>query len=106
MFASIVPAALNAEEEVSNAEEEEIGRRGEESLVGRDVLGTPIASSASPRLSNLRANTSLTGISPNPCNPWNPWLNTLGPRRPPVSLSSARSRPARSSRNVLLLRAN
>ena len=81
-----VPAAPNAEEEVSNAEEEEIGRRGDllghglarisrigkdevSTVVGRDVLGAPIASSASPRLSNLRANTSLTGISPNPCNP-------------------------------------
>ena len=97
-FASIVPAALNAEGEVSNAEEEEIGRRGEESLVGRDVLGTPndngsvIDATLPPRIPpRLRAsqNSALKDAS----------------RRPPVSLSSARSRPARSSRNVLLLRA-
>ena len=87
-----MPAALNAEEE-------EIGRRGEESLVGRDVLGTPndngsvIDATLPPRIPpRLRAsqNSALKDAF----------------RRPPVSLSSARSRPARSSRNVLLLQAN
>ena len=91
-----VCAQKSGTNEVFNAEEEETGSRGEESLVGRDVLGTPndngsvIDATLPPRIPpRLRAsqNSALKDAS----------------RRPPVSLSSARSRPARSSRKVLSL---